>query len=315
MDLICYLHPGWEPGFQPGEVRRDWMDQTPEAFAYRCLPLSIANAHGWEVPCPVTFEASWTGRNGVEDVQIRLPADAPRHSAPVSIFGQGVLTFHIFGLIRTSPGWNLWVGGAPNRWKRDIYPLTGVIETDWSPYTFTMNWRFMRPHRTVRFEAGEPICFFFPVPRGLDEMTPKYLPLEAAPELMEQFQAWCRSRSEFQAEVAKNPPSTPSAKWQKRYYRGIDMRDRNFAEHQAKLRVKPFMADDTSSPAVSRPDPAASAAPEIGLRTDATTLGRTLRAMADALENGCDRAALRASLDAIGLAPEQAEQVIDAALA
>jgi hypothetical protein len=27
---------------------RPWMDETSDAFAYRCLPLNIANAHGWE---------------------------------------------------------------------------------------------------------------------------------------------------------------------------------------------------------------------------------------------------------------------------
>ena len=49
MDLICYLHDGWDPDIRPAEPRRDWMDETPEAFAYRCLPLNIANAHGWEI--------------------------------------------------------------------------------------------------------------------------------------------------------------------------------------------------------------------------------------------------------------------------
>jgi hypothetical protein len=29
------------------------MDASPEAFAYRCLPLNIANAHGWGILTPV----------------------------------------------------------------------------------------------------------------------------------------------------------------------------------------------------------------------------------------------------------------------
>ena len=45
MDFICYLYPGWDPLVRPAEATRPWMDATPESFAYRCLPLNIANAH------------------------------------------------------------------------------------------------------------------------------------------------------------------------------------------------------------------------------------------------------------------------------
>src|SRR5271165_1161304 len=53
MDFLCYLHEGWQPLIRPAEPTRAWMDATPEAFAYRCLPLNIANAHGWEILPPV----------------------------------------------------------------------------------------------------------------------------------------------------------------------------------------------------------------------------------------------------------------------
>src|SRR5689334_8953002 len=58
-DFICYLHEGWNPRIRPAEATRPWMDATPEAFAYRCLPLNIANAHGWEILSPCSFEAIW----------------------------------------------------------------------------------------------------------------------------------------------------------------------------------------------------------------------------------------------------------------
>src|SRR5258708_9907512 len=152
MDLLCHLPPGWEPLIRPAEATRRWMAATPESFAYRCLPLNVANAHGWEILSPVAFEACWSGGSDTRDIAIRLPEGAKPELAPVSIFGQGVLTFHIFGLFRTQPGWNLWVGGSPNRPKDGIFPLAGVIETDWSPYTFTMNWRFTRANHWVRFD-------------------------------------------------------------------------------------------------------------------------------------------------------------------
>jgi hypothetical protein len=233
MDFICYLHEGWNPRIRPAEATRPWMDATPEAFAYRCLPLNIANAHGWEILSPCRFEAIWLGGSDASDVIVRVPPEVPEADRPVSLFGQGTVTFHIQGLFRTPPGWNLWAGGSPNRPKDGIAPLTGVIETDWAPYTFTMNWKFTRRNHWVRFEIDEPVCFVFPVQRNaLEGMEPRFVPFAEAPEVAEAFSAWSRSRSEFQAAVKQNAPATGADQWQKRYYRGLTMEDRpGVADH------------------------------------------------------------------------------------
>jgi hypothetical protein len=253
MDLTCYVHPAWAPLIRPAPATRPWMDATPESFAYRCLPLNIANAHGWEVLSPCSFEAIWDGGTGVEAVQLRLPPDVAAEHAPVSLFGQGVVTFHVEGIFQTPPGWNLWVGGSPNRQKDGIAPLTGVIETDWSPFTFTMNWRFTRPGAWVRFEAFEPIAFLFPVQRGaLEAFEPRFAPLESAPELKDRFQAWSTARDAFQQRMRDHPPAVAADKWQKHYYRGVDVAGESLVDdHQAKLRLKPF--DRTAAPGVPKP--------------------------------------------------------------
>lgn len=295
MDFICYRHPGWNPQIRPAESTRPWMDATPEAFAYRCLPLNIANAHGWEILSPCDFEACWTGGARVDDVLVRVGPDVPHDQRPVSLFGQGTITIHIQGLFRTPPGWNLWVGGSPNRAKEGIAPLTGVVETDWSPYTFTMNWQFTRRNHWVRFSTGEPICFVFPVPRdSLESFDPKFVAMESDPEVIGQFRAWSESRNAFQAKVAKDPPKTPADKWQKRYYRGIDMHDRvPAADHRSKLRLKSFVEGTP--------------APETRMHLDLA-----LDRLADALRTvreGADSVSAAKALIAAGLPEAAAERV------
>lgn len=241
MDLTCYVYPGWAPRVRAASSRRDWMDATPESFAYRCLPLNIANAHGWEILSPCGFEAEWNGGGGVDDVVIR-PDRPGEPRAPVALFGQGVLTFHVDGLFRTPPGFSLWVGGPPNAAKDALAPLGGLVETDWSPFTFTMNWRFTRPDQTVRFEDGEPICFLFPVERTLIEtVKPRIADIAEAPGLKAQFEAWSASRDAFQAAVTAHPTTAPADKWQKFYYRGVDAREApGPPDHRAKLRLAEF---------------------------------------------------------------------------
>jgi hypothetical protein len=241
-DLVCYVYPGWDPRIRAASSRRGWMDGTPDRFAYRCLPLNIANAHGWEILSPCGFEAEWNGGSAVEDVVVRPDAGTPEHLAPVALFGQGVLTFHVSGLLRTPTGFNLWVSGPPNSAKDAIAPLGGVIETDWSPFSFTMNWRFTRPNHVIRFEENEPFCFFFPLERGLVErVRPRVAPIDETIELKASFEQWSASRDAFQAHVATNPPEAPSARWQKFYYRGTDAEGApGPADHQAKLRLAEF---------------------------------------------------------------------------
>jgi hypothetical protein len=315
MDLICYLRPGWAPTIRPAEATREWMDDTQLSFAYRCLPLNTANAHGWEILSPLGFEACWTGGAALADVQVRLEADADPHHAPVSSFGEGILTFHIHGLFRTPPGWNLWVGGSPNSPKDGIFPLTGVIETDWSPYTFTMNWRFTRRNHWIRFSTGEPICFIFPVQRtALEQITPRFLPLETEPQLEAHYTAWNNSRSTFLESMRRDRPVRPVDQWQKRYYRGVDMADEAVApDHRVKLRLEPF-APVTPDAAAADPN-----AP-ITLSTDTATLGRTIADLAAALTAGppdIDAVpdALMRSLEVLGLGESEAIEVVWAAIA
>lgn len=252
MDLTLYVYPGWKPWIRAASSRRDWMDGTPESFAYRCLPLNIANAHGWEILSPCGFEAEWNGGPAVEDVAVRLDG-AAEPFAPTPLFGQGVLTFHVQGLFRTPPGVDLWVGGPPNAAKDAIAPLGGVVETDWSPFTFTMNWRFTRANQPVRFEAGEPFCLIFPLQRGLvEQVRPRVADISEDPELKRRFETWSASRDAFQAQVAAHPPAAPSDKWQKFYYRGVDAEGvAGPPDHRSKLRLAEFEGAERPPPAIS----------------------------------------------------------------
>lgn len=254
-ELTCYVHEGWSPRIRPAGLKRDWMDATDLRFAYRCLPLAIANTHGWEIGAPCGFRARWTGGPGTDAVEIRPDAGAPPGKLPVSLFGNGTITFHVEGIIRTPPGWNLWVGGPPNEAKDGIAPLGGVIETDWSPYTFTMNWRFTRKDKWVRFEEDEAFCFFFPVQRGvLDAVQPRIRPLDEAPELKAAFKGWEASRADFQEWVRKTQPQNAADQWQKLYFRGLNPSGAPGApDHQSRLRLASFEEAAPSCPVAHAP--------------------------------------------------------------
>ena len=83
-----------------------------------------------------------------------------------------------------------------------------------------MNWRFTRPG-TVRFNKGEPFCFFTPVPHAiLDQITPVIRPLADNPELKREHEAWSEDRRQFNKRLAERDPATVEVGWQKNYVRG-----------------------------------------------------------------------------------------------
>ena len=221
MKLECFTLGPDAPEMVPGRLDREWMDDFAGRVPYRCLPLTMANTTGWEILTPFSFTAEWNGGPGTSD--ITLTADNPRKPLDrlvQSHFAGGVITFHTGYLFRTPPGWGMVASGAPNHIKHGLHALTGLVETDWLPFPFTMNWIFTAPGR-VRFEKGEPFCFItLTQHQKVERFDPVIRALEDSPDLEAQYQAWNKSRSEFIGKLAEQDPDALRASWQRHYFRG-----------------------------------------------------------------------------------------------
>ena len=215
---------------QPSARDRKWMDETPQKFAYRCLPMVIANQFGWDILGTHKLRATWNGGTALDALTIEVLYGDGQYFA-TSHFGSGVLTFSLPYLFRTPPGWNLMVRGPTNQPKDGIIGLDGIVETDWSHATFTMNWKFTRAC-TVEFDLGEPICMIHPVQRGvLEEFEPVFAPIEAEAELRAKYVAWSSGRDKFIDGLNKRDDAYVKEGWEKDYFR---------ASQQTKIDVPAF---------------------------------------------------------------------------
>lgn len=228
------------PIILPGRIERDWMNEVPSRYAYRCLPLTIANSYGWELVTDCAVVATWNGGPNPGDIEIQTESTGT--TVPVSHFGSGVLTFHVNALLRTSSMVDLWVGGPPNKPKDGISPLTGIVETDWAPMTFTMNWRFTRPNHPVRFDSNEAFGFIFPISRQtMLSSNPCIRSISEDPEVEHHYKEWKFSRDAFIDELRSSSPRTQQMGWQKHYHQGRYASGKETdSPHLARLRVKPF---------------------------------------------------------------------------
>jgi hypothetical protein len=216
------------------------MDRTPDKFAYRCLPLNIANAHGWLILNELPFLATWNGGSGLDAISIQ----ACGTGAPLlarSHFGSGVLTFNVTALFRTEPGYDLIVTGPFNQPKDAIQPLTGIVETDWIPFTFTMNWKFTRTDHQVAFERDEPFCMIFPIKRGfVEEVVPVVHSMQEDDEVRQAYEAFARSRTRFNYDLLIPGSDARLQEWQKDYFRGTTQFGPTPVDHRTKIKLKDF---------------------------------------------------------------------------
>jgi hypothetical protein len=225
----------------PAAVSRSWMDGTAKKFAYRCLPLVIANQSGWFVLNSHEFRATWNGRPDDAGVRIEYLKGPEPH--PVSChFGHGILTWTLPYLFHTPPGYNLLARGPANSWKAGIYPLEGVVETDWSPASFTMNWKFSQPNVPVTFVVGEPMCMLVPQRRGeLERFRPEIRTLDPSSELGRQHEQWAKGREQFLVDLTKPGSIAQRRGWEKHYYQGRQLGDASVSEHQVRLQLREFV--------------------------------------------------------------------------
>ncbi|GLE53210.1 hypothetical protein ATCCBAA256_27710 [Mycobacterium montefiorense] len=246
--LIGFITRDNVPQIAPASTGRAWMREMAQrqtGWPNRCLPMLIANQSGWELRNPCAFTATWMGQENGADVVIAPHQRDTGQLLPASHFGNGILTWHLPILFRTPPGYNLLVRGPANYPKDAVCALEGIVETDWTSASFSMNWKFTRKMMPVRFEVGEPICVIVPQRRAeLEQFAPELRPIESDEELRRQYEFFLGSRSAAkQAEQTTRMAAGEQVQWQGDYLRGRHT-DGNAgtSNHQTRRHLRSFVS-------------------------------------------------------------------------
>jgi hypothetical protein len=212
----------------PAARTREWMDKTPGSFAYHCLPLVMANSLGWFVINDVPCEMEWDGTEPSAGLKIwptEELTEVQKHFLPSSHFGSGVVTFHAEFMFWTEEKISIITKGPANMPKHGIQSLEGVIETDWLPYPFTMNWKMTA--QIIPYPADT-----------ISNMEPevRILSAETNPDLWAKYEDYRKKRVVFNEKFKYD-----GDKRQKYYIRGEDSLGNKYSEHhQTDWKTKTF---------------------------------------------------------------------------
>lgn len=241
VELTAYeVRPCADWILEPAPTPRDWMTNSFNKGATRCLPLTMANQAGWVVRCPIRFKAIWDGKAEPGSTALEFPEREKEYKKQiVSSFGTGIVSFLLPWVFRTTKGHGLFVRGPTNWITPDVAALDGLVETDWAPTTFTMNWKVLKPRTAVWFRQGDPICMLIPYPLALlEQVQPRRESIDANPDLREQYMLWAQGRMEQAAR---------SETYRLDYTRGEDVYGEKAQQHRTRLKVAEF-ADDRAAP-------------------------------------------------------------------
>lgn len=241
LEIVAHSAWGFDVQIVPAWASREWMDATGQRFAYHCLPMVLANQSGWFVLAPHDAEAEWNGGPAASDLVVRVSGN-PHTVQAMSQVGSGIVTWMIPYVFRTSPGWNLLCRGPSNFVKDGICPLEGLVETDWSVASFSMNWKLTRPGKCA-FKAGEPIAMLVPQRRhDLEAFDARFANLDENRKLAEGYGTWIKARHEFWAAQKRGDAKAVQQKFQKHYFRGCTNDGTMFPDHQKAREVSAFRA-------------------------------------------------------------------------
>jgi hypothetical protein len=157
----------------------------------------------------------------------------------MSNFARGIVTFIIDYIFQTEPGWEMIATGPANSFKDGAAPLTGLIETDWLAYPFSMNWQLTRPG-TIRFEEDEPFCCVFPVAKGaVSGAAVEIRDITDNPELNNRHLEHRRAREDLYRRRDSGDPEAIKQAWLRHYFLGrhADGSTAGAENHESRLRA------------------------------------------------------------------------------
>jgi hypothetical protein len=207
--------------------KRDWFSP----HAYYCLPLTVANQHGFLVKSVRDFDIIWNGSD--DDVTITFINEENADKQTIKTgFRSGIVTIQNRFALKTSKGISLMTMQPPNLFIPGAIAMAGVIECDNIRRDFTFNLKVTVPNLLIKVRKGDPLASFMPIQRHfIDDFeiasAYDYFPDEIVNNDIYESSALSIERTTV--DLTKNHQSG------RRYFSGTHTDGSRYVDHQKKL--------------------------------------------------------------------------------
>ena len=159
-NFVAYRHYSGLADISPLNVKREWMDETANAHAYKCFPISLANGLGWGISFPEDIVFIWDGISDTTPDHIKILA-GEKYIHPNR--GNATISFNTGLIFKTSDNYSLLTMPVPNQHTAGVSPFTTLISTSFYHSDLPCAWRITEANKEIIIKAGTPVMALFPI--------------------------------------------------------------------------------------------------------------------------------------------------------
>lgn len=206
----------------PLSIKRDWMDETWEAHAYKCFPVSLANGLGWYLSFPEDIVFIWDGISDSTADHVKI-LKGEKYAYPER--GNATISFNTGIMFRSDEDVTLFHMPVPNYLRDGVQPFSTLISTSFFNGDIPCAWRITRPNVEITIKAGTPVIALVPI--NLEAIQNSSIVFED----MKKFDSRGFDSNGYSIALGK---LNREAKWSNFYRDAVDHLGRKLGKHQVK---------------------------------------------------------------------------------
>jgi hypothetical protein len=208
-------------------IKRDWMDNTYDAHAYKCFPVGLTNQLGWGISFPEDISFIWDGVTDSTPDHVKiLSGEKYAYSGRAN----GTISFNTGVMFTTDENVSLLSMPVPNLFIDGAVPFTTLVSTSFFPGELPCAWMITKPNEVITIKAGTPVIAIMPIDlENLQNSEINFQPIESLPQ--------SKFDSTEYSNVVYNLNRT--ATWSNFYRDAVDHLKNSIGKHQVKaIRLK-----------------------------------------------------------------------------
>lgn len=159
-DILVYKNNADSANISQLSVKRDWMDDTVDAHAYKCFPVTLTNSLGWGISYPEDISFVWDGISDTSSHHVRVLSG---HKYCNLGRANGTISFKTGLVFRTNENTTLLQMPVPNLFTDEYQSFTTLISTSFFQGELPCALRILKPNQIITIKANTPISSIIPI--------------------------------------------------------------------------------------------------------------------------------------------------------
>jgi hypothetical protein len=198
------------------------MDNTWQAHAYKCFPVSLTNQLGWGISFPEDISFIWDGINDSSSEHVKILRG---HKYVGTGRANATISFNIGISFETEENISLLQMPVPNQPIDGITPFSTLMSTSFYGGDLPCAWIITKPNIEITIKANTPIIALLPIDLSdLQDSEIELLPFSEKKPYLADVDNYSQAVYEINQQ----------GKWTNFYRDGVDHKGNILGKHQLK---------------------------------------------------------------------------------